>query len=104
MTVQRNHPVRQLLDAAALGQIPSEPELDALRLAPDKRRKVADAAVNAAAAKAVGENREATRLARDSADQIVAGLPPELRNPDYLRPADTEPDDPESLAAQVSRW
>lgn len=102
--MRRRHPVAQLLSAAAQGGLPSQPELDELRLSPGDRRKVEEAAKVAAAHKAEGSNKAARDAARESATRIVAELPGEQQSPDYLRPPDNQPDDPEALAARVRRW
>ena len=99
----RRHPVAQVLEAAAAGQDPNAAELDALGLPPETRRKVLHAANAAADIKAAGENAEARRHALHKADEIVHGLSPEQRDPDYLRVPEPEPTNPRDLAAQVNR-
>lgn len=98
------HPVWQLVTAAAHGdrQLPTQAQLDALKLTAEKRRLVAEACEKAAAVKATGHNADARREARAAAAEIVGGLPDEQRSPDYLRPPEPEPTDPAALAAQVS--
>lgn len=99
----RRHPVTQLLSHAAMGELPSERELDALQLPPATRRKVSEAATVVVGIKTGGANKQARDHAQDRADQIVAGLPGEYRDPDYLKPADETPDDPAGLADLVAR-
>lgn len=100
----RRHPVTQLLRAAALGEIPSDEDLDALELPQADRRRVDDAAVVIAATKASGENAKARQLAEEAAEEIVNSLPADLVDPDYLK---SDPDehvtDPAQLAARVPR-
>jgi hypothetical protein len=101
----RAHPIYSVLnDQAARGYVPTEQELDELRLPPEHRRKVGAACKVAAAIRAGGEHAAATQSARDAALAIVSDLPPELQRPDYLRPPDPTPDDPRGLADQVPQW
>ena len=67
--------VSELLMEAAEGSLPTEVELDGLRLPQDARREVADAAALAAAAKAGGETAEGHRIADEAANRIVNALP-----------------------------
>lgn len=99
----RRHPVTELLVQAAGGNLPTEADLDELRLPQEPRREVADAAALAAAAKAGGENQEARAIAREAAARIVNALPPEMQDPDYLKEPEPDVTNPADLAAQVSR-
>lgn len=99
----RKHPVTQTLEAAAMGELPTEKELDRLELPPDVRREVFDAALVAVGIKAGGENQAARTHAHDQAGRILDGLPAQLRRADYLREEEPTPDDPRALADRVSR-
>ena len=99
----RKHPVTQLLAHSAMGELPTEKELDQLELPPTDRRRVSDAATVIVGIKAGGENKTARDHAEDSADRIVNGLADEFQRHDYLKPADETPNDPQGLADMVSR-
>lgn len=99
----RNHPVTLTLRDVAAGMPPREADLDRLKLPAEQRRKLAAAITTIATTKAAGENQVARTQADDAADQILTALPPELRDPSYLRPPEPDVYDPASLAAQVPR-
>lgn len=99
------HPVyTRVLRQAAFGDLPTELELDALKLPPALRRRVASEALKIAEFRAGGEHAVAQREAKEQAAGLVGELPPELQRSDYLREPDPETDDPAALAAQVRRW
>lgn len=105
----RRHPVVAAVWHATNGRraLPSEPELDALRLSPGIRRQVQKACAEVAELHEAGLNQKARSLAEERAGEILDALPPEIAdNNEYLRPAEdplTEYD-PATLAAAVSRW
>jgi hypothetical protein len=99
----RNHPVRELLDAAAHGQEPTGQELDALvaglcgGMGDDDRRqwrrRLHTAARAAVIAREEGEHADARRIAKthaaDLADQLAADWePPTPEGPDAEAVAD----------------
>jgi hypothetical protein len=86
----RRHPVTSTLRDAASGGVPTEAELDALKLPAAVRRQVGDAAAKAAAMRLAGQN--------------VDGLAPEFQDPDYRRPPEPDTYDPGELAESVGRW
>lgn len=104
----RKHPVARVIlhaSAGARGR-PSEPELDALRLSPALRRRVADTCREVAEIFDSGAQGNAHAVARERAVELLNALPESQHSEDYLRPpADVLADyDPAELAAQVTRW
>jgi hypothetical protein len=100
----RNHPIRQVLDAAATGHSPTKSELDEIgELAGDPTarsallRAVREAASDIVAARAGGMNGEARRLAQTAAASIIEPLP------EYEPPQQELPSDPGALAALIPR-
>jgi hypothetical protein len=115
--MRHEHPIRQLLTAAAMGAFPDDNELDELELDDDIIEDIRDAAARIVAIRASGNRgaarREATEAAHDIGDRIPAGWrPPALdRTPAQLAADvyhDGHPDDlpdnhPRRLAAHVPR-
>lgn len=97
------HPVTVVLAHAAMGERPRAKDLDALELTAENRRRVEKAAADVADLKDDGQNQQARELAATEAEQIIAALPADQQNADYLEPAVTVPADPAGLAAQVRR-
>jgi hypothetical protein len=122
MSDLRIHPVYILMrNAPALGY--DAEEVEALKLRDSDRLKVMRALKEADEAAEAGENQRADEIAREAAEAIVEGLPPEQQSPGYLRAVDGEDDgatpdelaacvlgtddsadSPASLAAEVARW
>jgi hypothetical protein len=100
----RRHPVTSTLRDAASGGVPTEAELDALKLPAAVRRQVGDAAAKAAAMRLAGQNADARDYANERATLIVDGLAPEFQDPDYRRPPEPDTYDPGELAESVGRW
>lgn len=99
------HPVHELLaHHAYVGTEPAAAELDELQLSSADRERVRKAARSAAFQHDGGYRGRAHELARQQAQEIIAGLPEDQRDPGYLRdPNEPRKDDPRELAARVPR-
>lgn len=93
----RNHPVRQLLDAAAHGHLPTDADLDALPIDDATvRHKVEKAAREAVELKRDGFNGRAANLAHNTATDVIGSLPP-------WEPTVDVPTNPEDIVKLVPR-
>ena len=99
------HPVHVLLaECVHAGSLPTESELDALKLDRRARELVRDAAAAAHAMHATGERGSALERALRSSARIIAALPAEQRDPTYLcEPEDLDGLGPIALAEMVPR-
>lgn len=101
------HPVRKVIrDAAYQGKRvspPSRRELDALELPGSARKKLAAAIEEVREINSTGAQSDSWARGDELAAEIVATLPNELRDPDYLDPPpEPDTDNPRELAARVS--
>lgn len=105
----RAHPVTQTIRDASYGGsrgLPTEAELDRLGLAPAKRRAVAEACRDVAAINDEGDHKDAWEAGDRRAVEILASLPAEQLDPDYLTAGEPDPLadlNPDELAARVGR-
>jgi hypothetical protein len=103
----QKHPVTVLIrDSAYHGRraVPSTPELDALDLPPDARRRVKQACEEAAATHDTGHHADAWAQGDRAAAGVIADLDPEQRDPAYRdQPEDLTGLNPTDLAARVPR-
>lgn len=99
----RKHPVGQILSQAAMGSLPSDEELDELRIPAERRHSLAVAAAAVAAASRSGDKQQARTLAEEQAAALIDALPESRQDPDYLRRREAEamPTDPRGLASRV---
>jgi hypothetical protein len=99
------HPVRQAIHEAAFhgeGAIPSQAELDRLKLPGVATREVAKAAREAATEHGTGRQAQAWSMGDEAAAKIIDGLAGEQRDPTYLDPPPgPESTDPRELARGV---
>lgn len=103
----RRHPVTVLLrDAGLHGRpgLPSAGELDALRLSPEQRERVARACHDAAATHETGNHAAAWLQADQAASEVIKSLTDVEQRPDYLdEPEDLEGLGPSELADRIPR-
>jgi 3-dehydroquinate synthase class II len=100
--VPRDNPVRQALDSAANGVLPSQADLRVISETYGQEVAVAviDAAADIVVLRQRGQNGDARKLAAEQT-QAIAG---ELQTPEPARPGDDVPDDdPSALAAIVPK-
>jgi hypothetical protein len=116
----RNHPIRQVLDASAANHPPTAAELDAISKRAGNypgltlRRQVEDASKKVVKVRQGGENGRARRMAREYAAEIigrVGELEPEERDDDDAGPRKLaarvygdDPEGPRGLAARIERY
>jgi len=112
MTPRRQHPIREMIRVAAYDgarALPSDAELDALKLPPAARKAVLEHCREVAAMNDRGTHAAAWVRADELAAGLIDSLPDELADPDEferrLRPPDTTVGlSPRELAALVPRY
>lgn len=96
----RSHPISEVLGSAALGQLPTAAEVDALPLPPESKarltREIRNAAAEAVALRLAGANSRARAVAHEAADRLAD----ETRD---LRGAAELPANPGALADLIPR-
>lgn len=99
------HPIHSLLaHHAYAGSEPTTEELDELKLASTDRQAVRIAAAEARRMHADGFRGDAHTHAYERAREIVADLPPEQQDPNYIRPRDPLAGlNPDELAVRIPR-
>src|SRR4051794_12279088 len=109
MTIEQftNHPVRQMIRAAAYAGDRAKPttgELDSLKLSASDRALVARACTEVAKLHATGVHSDAWSRGDDLAAEIVGGLPDEQRDPrNFFERPPLETMGPADLATLVPR-
>lgn len=83
MTIDREHPLRAMLDMAAVGNVPTPDDLDACGLTTARARQAAlNAALDCVALRQSGEHARARSLARSTAQELSDRLLPPQPSPE----------------------
>lgn len=98
----RSHPLRVLLDHAALGEAPTDAALDALGLAEEHRKAAQEAAARAVELHRAGDRTDAREHAREAGQALWAQLPADAREHRRAEPVTTT--NPAELAANLPRF
>lgn len=106
----RAHPITELFQSVGFhgrGALPTEAELEVLKVAPDIVEQIATGCDQVLKVKDTTSNAEAWALADELSARVISRLPERQRRPDYLQVRQSLTDErsmaPDELAARVGR-
>lgn len=103
---QARHPVEALIrHCVFVGEPPDPQDIDALQLADEDRKSVRDAIDEGLRIHATGLRGDANNFAHEVSREVIAYLPADQQQPDYIERRDSLADatNPDELAQRIPR-